>query len=258
GDWSGWRHRPTHRVTRQVLLVQLKERGSAGGGGGAPASQQQQQQPPQQAPSAQCLRHLVAISKGGAGEPEAVYSYAEVFGANDEAGGPGPPGPPSPSAVGSLQATAGVGSSSTIGAASSTAHQAPSTVGGSGGGSGMGGEEAAEECVICLTDPKDTVLLPCRHLCVCAECFRHVDKCPVCRSAFDNYVVLSGPAQPEGAGGSAEGSAIGAPAGTATAAAAAGAGVSSGVPPAGYASTATTARAIGPRRVAAGVSSGRA
>lgn len=63
----------------QVLLVQLKERGSAGGGGGAPASQQQQQQqPPQQAPSAQCLRHLVAISKGGAGEPEAVYSYAEV------------------------------------------------------------------------------------------------------------------------------------------------------------------------------------
>ncbi|CAN0535843.1 unnamed protein product, partial [Ectocarpus sp. 12 AP-2014] len=45
-----------------------------------------------------------------------------------------------------------------------------------------------EECVICLTDPKNTLLLPCRHLCVCTECFRHVDKCPVCRSAFDNYI----------------------------------------------------------------------
>lgn len=35
-------------------------------------------------------------------------------------------------------------------------------------------EEPPEECVICLTDPKDTLLLPCRHLCVCSECFRHV------------------------------------------------------------------------------------
>ncbi|CAN0478392.1 unnamed protein product, partial [Discosporangium mesarthrocarpum] len=58
--------------------------------------------------------------------------------------------------------------------------------GGEGGGSG----EGSTECVICLTDPKDTLLLPCRHLCVCRECFKHVDKCPVCRSTFDTYVVL--------------------------------------------------------------------
>lgn len=58
--------------------------------------------------------------------------------------------------------------------------------------SGGASEDSTEECVICLTDPKDTILLPCRHLCVCSECFRHVDKCPVCRSAFDNYIVLQG------------------------------------------------------------------
>lgn len=179
----------------------------------------------------------------------------QVFGASDEAGGgTGPPGPTSPSAVGSLQATAGAGSSSTIGAASNTPLQALSTAGGSTAG-GMGSEEATDECVICLTDPKNTVLLPCRHLCVCAACFRHVDKCPVCRSAFDNYVVLSGPVQPEGGEASAEGSAIGASAGSTTATA--GAGAPTSVPPAGYASTTTTARAIGPRRVAVVASSGR-
>jgi hypothetical protein len=29
-----------------------------------------------------------------------------------------------------------------------------------------------------------------RHLCVCKECFPHIDKCPVCRSQFDDYVTV--------------------------------------------------------------------
>eukprot|EP00903_Cladosiphon_okamuranus_P015560 g14365.t1 len=207
GDWSGWRHRPTHRVTRQVLLVQLTERSTAAGSGGVP----------QQAPSARCLRHLVAISKGGAGDAEAIYSFSEVFGASDEAGGAGrQAGPGSASIVGSVQATAGGGSSSSTvdtgsnlntngssivsgdGGGSSQQQVPAGGVGGGGGGGGAGGagEDLPEECVICLTEPKDTLLLPCRHLCVCTECFRHVDKCPVCRSAFDNYIVLSGPPEP--------------------------------------------------------------
>lgn len=33
---------------------------------------------PPQAPSAQLLRHLVAVSKGEQGDAEAVYSFAEV------------------------------------------------------------------------------------------------------------------------------------------------------------------------------------
>jgi len=41
------------------------------------------------------------------------------------------------------------------------------------------------DCVICLTELRDTVVLPCRHLCVCSECAVRVrettDQCPVCR-----------------------------------------------------------------------------
>jgi len=65
-----------------------------------------------------------------------------------------------------------------------------------GGGSGATrtGEshehEGSTECVICLTEMQDVFLLPCRHLCVCKECFPHIDKCPVCRTPFDDYVTL--------------------------------------------------------------------
>ncbi|KAG5183814.1 hypothetical protein JKP88DRAFT_238256 [Tribonema minus] len=56
-------------------------------------------------------------------------------------------------------------------------------------------DESGSDCVICLTEEKAFMLLPCRHLCVCKACFRHIDKCPVCRSAFDNYLQVD-PAPP--------------------------------------------------------------
>lgn len=56
----------------------------------------------------------------------------------------------------------------------------------------QGGAYLSEECVVCLTDPKEILLLPCRHLCVCAACFVFVDKCPVCRALFDQYVAIQG------------------------------------------------------------------
>jgi hypothetical protein len=59
-----------------------------------------------------------------------------------------------------------------------------------GSSSGGSGEEESGECVVCLTDRRDTVLLPCRHLCVCQACFLHLDKCPVCRAPFDTHVVF--------------------------------------------------------------------
>lgn len=47
-----------------------------------------------------------------------------------------------------------------------------------------------EDCVICLTDPKEIMLLPCRHVCVCQKCLVFVDKCPVCRAFFEEYIFI--------------------------------------------------------------------
>ncbi|KAH9598315.1 hypothetical protein LSM04_001490 [Trypanosoma melophagium] len=58
-------------------------------------------------------------------------------------------------------------------------------------------EEEAEEaglCVICLTNPKDTTLLPCRHMCLCHECvavlrLQESNRCPVCRAAIVRHMI---------------------------------------------------------------------
>jgi hypothetical protein len=46
-------------------------------------------------------------------------------------------------------------------------------------------DEDDKLCVICLTNEKDTAVIPCRHLCLCKECagtlMQHTPKCPVCR-----------------------------------------------------------------------------
>lgn len=32
------------------------------------------------------------------------------------------------------------------------------------------GDENGSECIICMSDIRDTVILPCRHLCICNGC----------------------------------------------------------------------------------------
>jgi hypothetical protein len=44
------------------------------------------------------------------------------------------------------------------------------------------GEQQQKLCVICLTEPKVCLLVPCRHLCVCEQCGLEVQQCPVCRT----------------------------------------------------------------------------
>ncbi len=43
-------------------------------------------------------------------------------------------------------------------------------------------------CVICLTDIRNVVLLPCRHLCLCGSCAENLKfqsaNCPICRVPF--------------------------------------------------------------------------
>lgn len=49
-------------------------------------------------------------------------------------------------------------------------------------------EETGLECVICMSDMRDTLILPCRHLCLCRECAESLryqaSNCPICRSPF--------------------------------------------------------------------------
>jgi len=56
------------------------------------------------------------------------------------------------------------------------------------------GEELESECVICMDDPRDTLILPCRHLAVCAECAEKIryqqSSCPICRKPFKALLKL--------------------------------------------------------------------
>lgn len=125
-----------------------------------------------------------------------------MFGAGEETGG-ATRRSTGPSVVDSAHATAGFGSAGAANASDESDSRQGQGQQGHGAAEGAAGQDRGvqesgrgeslpDECVICLTEPKSTLLLPCRHLCVCNECFRHVDKCPVCRAAFDNYVVLQG------------------------------------------------------------------
>jgi hypothetical protein len=50
------------------------------------------------------------------------------------------------------------------------------------------------ECVICYTNAKDTVVMPCRHLCLCQGCSQIVrlqnNTCPICRSRVDAFLQI--------------------------------------------------------------------
>lgn len=45
-------------------------------------------------------------------------------------------------------------------------------------------------CVICQETRKDTVLMPCRHLCVCEKCSLTIELCPLCREVFNDTITV--------------------------------------------------------------------
>ncbi|XP_014676661.1 PREDICTED: cell growth regulator with RING finger domain protein 1-like isoform X2 [Priapulus caudatus] len=47
-------------------------------------------------------------------------------------------------------------------------------------------------CVVCQQAAVTHTLLPCRHACACHSCFRHLDKCPMCRGNIESYFVIEG------------------------------------------------------------------
>lgn len=57
----------------------------------------------------------------------------------------------------------------------------------------IGNEEETRECVVCLTNPKETVVVPCDHMCLCNECANimrsHYDsRCPMCRTSVQSLM----------------------------------------------------------------------
>jgi hypothetical protein len=96
-------------------------------------------------------------------------------GGNRAGGKPAPPSFPSSSAA----AAAGPTPTTTTSSAASAQHAASL----SSASSSM--LASGSECVICLTEPRDTTVLPCRHMCLCAACAQQLrfntNKCPVCR-----------------------------------------------------------------------------
>ena len=48
------------------------------------------------------------------------------------------------------------------------------------------------DCLVCLSEPKDVILLPCRHCAVCEGCLAgfQQQKCPVCRAPLTDYCVF--------------------------------------------------------------------
>ena len=59
---------------------------------------------------------------------------------------------------------------------------------------GLKGEKAGEDdyCVICLTNPKETISKPCKHVSLCSSCanvvFQSERKCPVCRQGISEII----------------------------------------------------------------------
>ena len=50
------------------------------------------------------------------------------------------------------------------------------------------------ECLICLSDPKDTLIMPCCHFCVCEHCGKELVKakqtCPICRGNISSLIPM--------------------------------------------------------------------
>jgi hypothetical protein len=46
---------------------------------------------------------------------------------------------------------------------------------------------APDECVVCMTEARDVMVLPCRHMCLCRGCAdtlrQQSHKCPICRGS---------------------------------------------------------------------------
>ncbi|XP_022747032.1 probable E3 ubiquitin-protein ligase LOG2 [Durio zibethinus] len=54
--------------------------------------------------------------------------------------------------------------------------------------------DPGKECVICLSEPRDTTVLPCRHMCMCSSCAKvlrcQTNRCPICRQPVERLLEI--------------------------------------------------------------------
>ncbi|XP_047337048.1 probable E3 ubiquitin-protein ligase LUL4 [Impatiens glandulifera] len=59
---------------------------------------------------------------------------------------------------------------------------------------GFKDDDPGKDCVICMTELKDTAVLPCRHMCMCGECAKALrlqsNKCPICRQPIEELIEI--------------------------------------------------------------------
>ncbi|XP_027332053.1 probable E3 ubiquitin-protein ligase LUL4 [Abrus precatorius] len=59
---------------------------------------------------------------------------------------------------------------------------------------GFDNSDPGKECVICMTEPKDTAVLPCRHMYMCSDCAKNLqlqsNKCPICRQPIEELIEI--------------------------------------------------------------------
>lgn len=57
---------------------------------------------------------------------------------------------------------------------------------------GLVEEGEGKECLICLSEPRNTIIMPCGHMCVCSDCGDQINKksnnCPICRATINSLV----------------------------------------------------------------------
>ncbi|KAF3791689.1 putative E3 ubiquitin-protein ligase [Nymphaea thermarum] len=55
-------------------------------------------------------------------------------------------------------------------------------------------DDAGKECVICMSERRNTAVMPCRHMCMCSECaeiLRHQsNRCPICRNPVEQLMEI--------------------------------------------------------------------
>lgn len=80
----------------------------------------------------------------------------------------------------------------------------------SGGGGNFDGTDSGKECVVCMSEPRDTTVLPCRHMCMCSECAKvlrfQTNRCPICRTPVERLLEIKVPKTGAEHGGAMESS----------------------------------------------------